>query len=139
MIVRRAGTDSSVQLDLANAWFPFTQPAWLLLLRAASALLAVTLLLSVARPEPLWGPAWKKNREVRRGRLLRLVAMLLLNVYVCEERVRLWRDGCVDADRALRCVDSQRVWAAVGAAGCRRVCSQYLWTFWGYSILFISS
>lgn len=122
MIVRRAGTDSSVQLDLANAWFPFTQPAWLLLLRAVSALLAVTLVLSVARPEPLWGPAWKKNREVRRGRLLRLVAMYLLNMYVCEERVRRWRDGCVDADRALTYVDSQRVWAAVGAAGCRRVC-----------------
>eukprot|EP00170_Pyropia_yezoensis_P005528 contig_22460_g5543 len=80
VIVRRAGTDSSVQLDLANAWFPFTQPAWLLLLRAVSALLAVTLVLSVARPEPLWGPAWKKNREVRRGRLLRLVAMYLLNM-----------------------------------------------------------
>lgn len=82
VIVRRAGTDSSVQLDLANAWFPFTQPAWLLLLRAVSALLAVTLVLSVARPEPLWGPAWKKNRKVRRGRLslLRLVAMYLLNI-----------------------------------------------------------
>lgn len=94
MIVRRTGSDPSIHIDMANAWFPFTQPAWLLLLSAACALLVVTLLLSVARPEPLWGPACKTGQGVARG-LLRVLAIYLLNVYVLWGDVCLIRDGRV--------------------------------------------
>lgn len=98
VIVRRAGSDPSIHLDMANAWFPFTQPAWLLLLSAACALLAVTMVLSVARPEPLWGPACKMGQGVRR-RLLRMLAMYLLNVYVLRGDVCLKKDGRVGERR----------------------------------------
>lgn len=85
VIVRRFGIDPSVHLDLADAWPPFTQLASLLLLSAVCALLAVTLMQSVARPEPLWGQAWKRRSGGRRGGIHRLLVMYLLNVYVCED------------------------------------------------------
>lgn len=121
MIVRRIGTGRSIHLDLANAWFPFTQPAWLLLLSATCALLAITSVLSVARPEPLWGQAWKKRRGVRRGGQICLLAMYLLNVYVCQAIcVSGGTDVWIGNDRMPRKAGSQRVWR--GGGGCRSVC-----------------